>query len=442
MAALIWVWKVFKNRQSLQVDGIKRNPKLSPLETLLWALLSGVALIGIQLPPTLDELYSFNYFISQPWVVTALHYPEPNNHVLQNILAKVFYEIGLDFPLAGRLFAWLANTIVLGILLAYKQQKSFFSYLLILTYALLEGSLFFASVGRGYSLFALLLVLLWLVKEKRWVIIVSVLGCLIIPVFFLPLCLLISIEYLHSKGGKKLNTLLLLGFIFSLLAYLPLWVINGNRILFNNWTLPSEASKNLSFSLVDYLNYLTKLPNTLIVVLLALGLTYFLIFSRKLSFSFSLPVLTLIILGGTPLPTPVRALFPLTALMLLQYLLQSENANSKPLWKIVSMVPILMLVIMLNLNSYFQDYQQRSKGHDGQLYVLSKQLLSIPKQENIYLSNNDYLLLSYIAQKRMKPVHGPKLVYELDKATYYFEENSKLSSLDSNSTFGVIKKRP
>jgi hypothetical protein len=210
-----------------------------------------------------DESYTFVVFASSLWnAVTNYHLP--NNHIFHTVLVFLSTRLFGIQPWAVRLPALLAGLLLIpvGYGLAKTIYDRYTALLAALLIAVLNGPIFYATNGRGYTLVALFTLLtLWLAqivwREKNlaaWglLALLASLGCYTVPVMVFPLGvvfgwlflenLFASSEAYHSKLDF-LRFWLMAGLAtagLTLLLYAPIFIYSGPQKVFaNGWVLPA-----------------------------------------------------------------------------------------------------------------------------------------------------------------------------------------------------------
>ncbi len=218
--------------------------------TTLLIIVSRIYLLN-RYPFNGDEALSFFTFINNGCLLTSCFYPEPNNHILYNLVAILFNQF-IDNPLyVMRLPNVIINMILLGIIFIYLFKKQNFTTAIIFLIA--AGFSFSTSIfavhGRGYmmvSLFAVLALIstIELVhnptsKLAFFSLIVScILGMYTIPIFtFIIVGLSLFLIY-HAINHKNIRLFILKFFIYTtfgwLILYTPTFLVSGFDAVFNN----------------------------------------------------------------------------------------------------------------------------------------------------------------------------------------------------------------
>jgi hypothetical protein len=269
-----------------------------------------------------DEAFSYVYFVSRGFLVSASYYPGPNNHVFYSGLCA-FTDLFFDDPLwVMRLPSFLIS-LVLSFLL-FITAKKYYGFLIALftlvIFSFSDNVNFYSIQGRGYMLltFFAFISAVSLVKylfgEKKVYLLVfmisSALGFYTIPVFLYPFLSLALFTLFVLIKYKRLHRLIHFFFIFSgigLMAgllYLPVILFNDiNTITGNSWVLPSENFVPELFPYIFKVNdYLWNIDYGIwITTLAAAGSVFFLVKNRKLEESWFgllwlvLPLLIIII---------------------------------------------------------------------------------------------------------------------------------------------------
>jgi hypothetical protein len=249
-----------------------------------------------------DEAFSYVYFVSRGFLVSATYYPGPNNHVFYSELCTLT-NLFFDDPLLVMRLPSFFVSIVLSFLLfiSVKKYYGFLTALFTLVlFSLSENINFYSIQGRGYILLILLILLsgLTLVKylfDRKEIylflfIIFSALGFYTIPIFLYPFLSFAAFTLLFLIKQKQLQYMPQFVFIFLgigllvILLYLPVLLFNSmNTITGSPWVLPSE---NFSSELVPYVlkvnDYLWNIKNGFAVTIgVMTGSLFFLFLNKK-----------------------------------------------------------------------------------------------------------------------------------------------------------------
>jgi hypothetical protein len=215
-----------------------------------------------------DDSASYEYFVRRSLLVVSADYSSPNNHIFNNTLSWLFYQVYPGFWWSMRLPVLLLSTAgTAGWFLGLLRHTSFqVAALAITLFSFLELSLFYAAEGRGYALLTDLsglgfFCVLGLAgpatqatgPKQAWawsgLALAGVLGLYTVPTFayflvaaysWLGVCWLRQAAYsrLASLGVLGATTLLGAG-----LLYAPLLVVSGPAALVHNeFVKPLAAS--------------------------------------------------------------------------------------------------------------------------------------------------------------------------------------------------------
>jgi hypothetical protein len=296
-----------------------------------------------------DEAFSYVYFVSRGFLVSASYYPGPNNHVFYSELCT-FTDLFFDDPLwIMRLPSFLIS-LALSFLL-FVTVKKYHGFLIALftlvVFSFSDNVNFYSIQGRGYILLtffafisALSLVKYLFGERKVYLfvfIVSSVLGFYTIPVFLYPFLSLALFTLIVLIKYKRLNRLVHFFFIFSGIGflsglfYLPVLLFNNiNTITGNTWVLPSRSFLPelvpYIFKVNDYL-WNINFGIYLTIVVLA-GSLFFLVKSRKVNESLFgllwlvLPLIAICIQKVIPFERIGLYMFVLLAFVLSYFLMQ------------------------------------------------------------------------------------------------------------------------
>ena len=210
----------------------------------------------VKLPFTIDEAFSYVFFISKGLFVSASYYPGPNNHVLFSELAVLFNSFIHDPVVSTRLLSLISSIVAILLLFIFLQKKFGFApaFLGAIFFSFSSVNLFYSVQARGYSLVNLF-VLISLIslqqalagKKAYWYvyILASVLGFYTIPVFLYPFSSFLAYALLlHIKDKRLLLRLLLFSVLivlFTITLYFPVLLLNGfNALTGSSWVAAKE----------------------------------------------------------------------------------------------------------------------------------------------------------------------------------------------------------
>lgn len=263
---------------------------------LLGIVLAGVLLRGYYLhqPMRYDESLTFLRYASQPLETVVSSYEEPNNHVLHSVLVHAAYTVFGDEPWALRLPAFLAGVLLIPAL--YVVTRMFYTPRAgLLAAALCAVSLpliEFSVNARGYTLLALIVVLLLIVARRLrerstlvgWLLfsVLAALGFYTIPVMLYPfgiVALWLAISYQCEFAGWELlkrwivlGVACAVGAALTLVLYLPVIATAGIGALTQNDFVTRPAASEFYQRLGEILRVLVEFPNLGVPWLLALVL--------------------------------------------------------------------------------------------------------------------------------------------------------------------------
>ncbi|NDV69120.1 glycosyltransferase family 39 protein [Dysgonomonas sp. 25] len=157
--------------------------------------------LGLTVPVSYDEAYTYLTFVNKPFYYSATFYPSPNNHVLYSLLANATEML----PFLSELFCLRLPAILLSLLswiVIYSFIKRDFaeslSVLATGIVSVLFMSVYYSFMARGYSCVVLLFVVCFWAsyniinkgsRTKDWMffMISSILGVYTVPSFVYPL---------------------------------------------------------------------------------------------------------------------------------------------------------------------------------------------------------------------------------------------------------------
>ncbi|HEY8401972.1 MAG TPA: hypothetical protein VIK89_11955 [Cytophagaceae bacterium] len=232
------------------------------------------------MPFRVDDVFSYLFFVRNGPLVSALHYPEPNNHILFNILCSLLKVFSLSPLWTMKIPSLFYCLIALFILFPF--VKYFYGFATAFICLVLSGfmhpSFIYAIQGRGYMLMSLFVlcamcsIFLYLFHKKKGYYLFlfglfGVLGAYTMPtflLFYIPV-IVYALIYLSTNERKKLLLAVVVSGVITLMLYVPVIIINGHDTVFNNrWVRSLEWWKfidTLPSAIVDSINYLLALPS-------------------------------------------------------------------------------------------------------------------------------------------------------------------------------------
>lgn len=225
----------------------------------------------------IDEAFSYVHFASKGFWVSALYYPNPNNHILLNLWVSLWEDFFGNKLWAIRLPSMLCLLFLQVLLFRFFLKRNSFqvALALVLIFTLLSPIQAYSVSGRGYLLLtlwvwlsgnALLQILEKVPQNKRAVwekisfFLASIAGFYTIPLFLYYfagfLLSFAGIVLLQFKSYKNLifkNLMLPVSSIFVAVffLYLPILLLNGSEnLLATSWQ--NEAGKQFRESFWSY----------------------------------------------------------------------------------------------------------------------------------------------------------------------------------------------
>ncbi|WP_448528292.1 hypothetical protein [Raineya sp.] len=225
----------------------------------------------------IDEAFSYVHFASKGFWVSALYYPNPNNHILLNLWVSLWEDFFGNKLWAIRLPSMLCLLFLQILLFRFFLKRNSFqvALALVLIFTLLSPIQAYSVSGRGYLLLtlwvwlsgnALLQILEKVPQNKRAVwekisfFLASIAGFYTIPLFLYYfagfLLSFAGIVLLQFKSYKNLifkNLMLPVSSIFVAVffLYLPILLLNGSEnLLATSWQ--NEAGKQFRESFWSY----------------------------------------------------------------------------------------------------------------------------------------------------------------------------------------------
>ncbi len=211
-----------------------------------------------KLPLHIDERFTYLYFVSKGWLVSAAYYPNPNNHILYSLLCNASGWLFSSPLLVLRVAAFVCGLAALvGFWLAIRY---YFSALVAATatamLAFTPPVFGYGIQGRGYSLLLFWVILsaastVKIVSSRNikpvsasLFVLSSILGFYTIPVFLYPFAGLLGVMVAYFRNNtwqqwRRLGVLLLLILLGVSLLYMPVFLVNGlQAVSGNSWVAP------------------------------------------------------------------------------------------------------------------------------------------------------------------------------------------------------------
>ena len=237
-----------------------------------------------------DDATSYELFVREPLLTVSAVYGLPNNHVLSNTLAWLFYQVYPGFWWTMRLPVLLTSTLATVFWFLALLRRSSFGVALgaVGWFGLLNVSLYYAATGRGYWLLAGLgglgfFALLELAAPRpararaAWVALVGsgILGLYTVPTH--ALFLVSAYAWLGGRAarpwdGRRLRQLGALGGLTLLgaaLLYAPLLLLSGPALLLHNpyvRALPAAEFGQEVLALLRVPHHVAQLPLVLAIL--------------------------------------------------------------------------------------------------------------------------------------------------------------------------------
>jgi hypothetical protein len=228
-----------------------------------WWLLAAITVIGaalrllfIERPLLWDEGTTFFDYVMPPWWVALAWYPEPNNHVLHNLLASVSTAVFGPRLWALRLPAFLAGVAMIPAawLAGRMLHERRVAWLAAALTAVSSALIAFSVNARGYTMIALFCLILVIIGAQLrkgdntllWVLfaVVGATGMLVIPVMLYPIAFVCVwllacalVRDAHSTMMHFARRFAVAGIatlVLTVLLYAPVLIVSGPRALLTN----------------------------------------------------------------------------------------------------------------------------------------------------------------------------------------------------------------
>lgn len=210
--------------------------------------------LAVIYPFHIDSMYSYLFFVDRGVAAVLFWYPEPNNHILYNLLCWPLYIAGLPAEIVMRTPAWLCGglqwIVLVGWLKSRLDKQNHLIICPVMAYVFLNyWQMYLGFTGRGYLLQSMLFVMCLPIIDRLQnqpkdrmthllLIMVVALGFYTIPTFLYAwICLwpVLILFVWRNNLALFLRHLVMTGSLVALL-YLPVMIINGpEALLANKW---------------------------------------------------------------------------------------------------------------------------------------------------------------------------------------------------------------
>jgi hypothetical protein len=368
--------------------------------------------------PHIDEAFSYVHFVSKGFIVSALYYPNPNNHIFFN-LNVAFWDIFISNKVwAMRLPSFLSFLALQVLLFRYfLSHFSFVNALLgLLVFSLFSPIQAYAIIGRGYllqMLFLWLSVHFWVKLSKDIPRKVNMAGFLVsawaafytIPTFlyyFLVLGILAFMSNLPNFSKSYFLAKYYFGVLVWVgLTYFPILLLNGKENLFSeSWKKAAQQAfdeKKYEY-LATFGDFWIGIENTYWIFWLIIGLSLLLLGFQKLQNSINnkqnelayfipMPFLTLLImfLQQTLIPERVWTALAISWVMLVVVASQSFK-------KYASVALALLIFAEVSVLFY-----QKNEQSENEYTNFVKVYPTIPFRKGEQIFSNDLVYQNLIA---------------------------------------------
>lgn len=237
---------------------LSKTEKIVAILVFTVILLHKIILIN-RYPFSGDEAFSYFTFVENGLFITTTFYPEPNNHILYNLICIFFNQL-LNNPM----YVMRVPNLILYTILIYTTFTyilKYFNFTTAIIFVSIIGFSYSTSIyvvhGRGYELCSLLAVLSFIFtvkyneyKSKNSLVNIIIFNCL--GIFTIPIFIYITLGttayltfYAITKKDKSLliNSLKIVGFtiIGTTILYLPTILVSGFDSIINNPYLKSHS---------------------------------------------------------------------------------------------------------------------------------------------------------------------------------------------------------
>lgn len=399
----------------------------------------------------IDEAFSFVHFASKGFWVSALYYPNPNNHILFNVWVSLWQGAFSNKLWAIRLPSIISEFFLQILLLQFFLQRNIFKNALSLVaiFSLLSCVQAYSVSGRGY-----LMLTLWVwitgntltkilknyLHEKQTPLLQKVIfitacwaGFYTIPLYvyyFVSILISALIMYLPKKIHiyKSLFILVSVSILGTALLYLPVFILNGwQNMLALSWQKEAQEAFQKHFwqYWIDFGDFWLGIEGTWkvslpIMIILAGSLLYK--NSSSEAYFWALVMLNcLLIMLLQQKFLPVRTWIPLS-ICLVMLTENFINTFEKNIARMFISCTLLLLIIS-------QMYQNYNYSSTHQTYIDAfQQIQKLPFQNSEKVFSNDLIYQNLIAFYNLQNRWQLKVDYSFKETQYDW------IILDKNST--------
>ncbi|TAF65969.1 MAG: hypothetical protein EAZ55_07060 [Cytophagales bacterium] len=214
------------------------------LGAVLWVWGSVGIFFIIYFPYLYDEIFGYYYIVRRGVLVSAFYYPGPNNHILYHVLCATFLHYFSFLSVYGAIFLMRFLSLffvflsALFVFIALRLRTRFVVALWGMLFLLSSPHVMLYSwQGRGYGLL-LFLSIIFFFSLKNYRVgssIVIVLGMTCVPTFLYWWVSGWLWEWCHDGKLRKFWLKHIFAFLGVLIVYLPVYWLNGDRLLHNGW---------------------------------------------------------------------------------------------------------------------------------------------------------------------------------------------------------------
>ncbi|WP_029903628.1 glycosyltransferase family 39 protein [Prevotella sp. 10(H)] len=372
------------------------------------------------LPPTADEIVTYNQFVKPSFYKCLIYYPYPNNHILYSFLCNITELIPwMDVLMKMRIITIFTSFIALFIGFRFVKEilTEKLSLLAMGIYSTLFLVLFYSSVARGYSMFLLFFIIasysaFCIIKKnnqnKHWLLFAfsSVLGFYTMPSFLYPFVSLnlVILLYNYKSISKQLYYNCLIVLVTAIL-YIPVFMVSGWDMVFSNPDAPS-ISRSMVIHMMTTLVMWTYSDNfgfnayyVMIFFMLVGGYTLL-----RIKKNIKLVIL-LFIFGVLPFVFPlIQGVFPFSRTFIyISFALTILTVLTfKQLLSRIELKPTLLITLILQISlvcNYIYKVPEYTKGLNG-FKAFTETLLEDNKSYFVQAKDDIVLTFDFEAERR------------------------------------------
>lgn len=392
----------------------------------------------VEIPLHIDEIHNYLYFTAKGFLVALSYYQEPNNHIFYTLITCFLNLFTDNVKLIMRLPSLLAHLLTAWILLRFLRNYVSFSVALlgVIWFSFSDLSIYYSSIGRGYALQTLLVLLAFCavlqLKRNKWAAvyftIMSTFGFYTIPTFLYPFFAFLVVIVVHTQSVKTVFYVGLATSFFTFLLYSPVITMNGlDAITHNKWVQSWTWHEWLQHFPMHWAEWQRDIWNIYmpwgyLPVLFIAALLIFYWFKKRekaiveaVLIAYWIPFLVLCVQLTLP-PTRVWSFLVIFAAMSVALVAQflTENHTKWQKWLVIVLIPMFLL------RSGFRFYTFLAQ--EITIYKIVEQQivpLILQRQPQHIFSNEDVSIMHLLLQKQQQKITAQLHTHQFDSLQNY-----------------------